>query len=520
MSVGNSRVDRTLIAIAVMVALLTLLIGVSPVAAAEHFGQPEQGRRVYDRTGLLTPDELAELEQAAADVEEAGAPVIVYLQAKEADFDATLEDARELMEDWDVQSEPEALDGVVIFLNLEPDDLRHGQLALVAGAKHFDGGNLPQYELDRITSEMRSLLADDETAAGIAAGLEMISTSLVNGPLPPPEPGRAEQAAIDLSQGPFSPLNIFSVLVAVVLAAFSVRLWRSRPVSASPATLTTAPPGDLMPAAAGALVSGKINDMQMEATILDLARRGALTVEPEDEKNKVRIRLLHSSVVQNDFEQQVWNALQTESGSDGLITSKKLSKVRSHWKPAKDALQSGLEARGWYGPDAGRQRRPLMIAGIVVLVLAFVAFIITAIGEQFWGLLGAGVLVVSGLAAIIIADAFPNTTVEGESQAQPWRGYLEGLKGAKDDVAMDLDLDQAVPYALAMNVKGSLDKRLKKASEAGYSPLWLGNSRSDETWGIAGFYPYWASFHAGVSPTVGAGGGGAAAGSGGSGGGF
>lgn len=88
MRAGHSQVDRTLIAIAAMVALLALLSGVSLVAA-EDFGQPEQGRRVYDRTGLLTPDELAMLEDAAAGVEEAGAPAVVYPQVQEADFDSS-----------------------------------------------------------------------------------------------------------------------------------------------------------------------------------------------------------------------------------------------------------------------------------------------------------------------------------------------------------------------------------------------------------------------------------------------
>lgn len=181
MTVHTSRSIRTLIPLAATAALLMLIVGINP-AVADDFGNPAQGQNVYDRTGILTPEELAMLEQRAAAVQNAGAPVVVYLRAQEADFDETLEHSRDLMESWDVQSGPDARDGVVIFLNLEPDDLHHGQLAVVAGETHFDGGNLPQYELDRITSVMREILGEEETAAGIATGLEMIAGSLTIGP--------------------------------------------------------------------------------------------------------------------------------------------------------------------------------------------------------------------------------------------------------------------------------------------------------------------------------------------------
>jgi hypothetical protein len=58
------------------------------------------------------------------------------------------------MEAWDVQSAPDVHDGLVIFLNLNPGDLQHGQFAIYAGAKHFQNGNLPQSELNRISDQV------------------------------------------------------------------------------------------------------------------------------------------------------------------------------------------------------------------------------------------------------------------------------------------------------------------------------------------------------------------------------
>src|SRR5690606_30765103 len=147
--------------VAAVFLVLTALVATGLAVSANNFGTPEQDRKVYDRAGLLTAEEMANLEQLAADVEAAGAPVVAFLRAEDSNFDDTLQDGRDLMDAWDVQSAPDARDGVVIFMNLDPDELRRGELALVAGEAHFDGGNLPQYQMDRITSAMIDELAED-----------------------------------------------------------------------------------------------------------------------------------------------------------------------------------------------------------------------------------------------------------------------------------------------------------------------------------------------------------------------
>ncbi|MFN8542336.1 MAG: TPM domain-containing protein [Thermomicrobiales bacterium] len=174
---------------ALLTALLTLLLATIPASAAQDFGDPVPGQRIYDRTNTLTATELRDLENRANAVAAAGAPTIVYLRAKNADEDDTQRDARDLMAAWSVESAPGARDGVVIFMNLDPKNTRHGQLALFAGERHYQHGNLPERELQRIfDDEMRPLLADEQTAAGLGAGLNAIANSLTYGPAPPPQP--------------------------------------------------------------------------------------------------------------------------------------------------------------------------------------------------------------------------------------------------------------------------------------------------------------------------------------------
>ena len=91
-------------------ALAAVLVSSSSLACAsttqplQRFGERVSGQHVYDRAGILTPGEIADLETHAAAVERAGAPTVVYLQARDASQDETIQDGRDLMQAWNVES--------------------------------------------------------------------------------------------------------------------------------------------------------------------------------------------------------------------------------------------------------------------------------------------------------------------------------------------------------------------------------------------------------------------------------
>jgi len=492
--------------------LMALLVVVAAGAAAQDFGEPEPGRHVYDRAGVLSPSEIADLEQRALAVEQAGAPVVIYLRAQDASFDDTVADARQLMDAWDIQSAPGARDGVVFFFNLEPGDLAHGHFAVIAGEKHVRSGALDQDQLDRISDQMLELLRDGRIAEGIATGLDAVARTLTVGPPPPSE---LERAMSDFAK---IPLNIIALVLAAGMGLFAIRRWRSRPATIAPIVPTTQAPADLPPALAGALVRGRIEDAQLEATILDLARRGALAIEPAG-KQKVQVRLLDASLVERPFERAVWDSLVAESVDGVLVPSERLRHVRARWDPAREELRAELEARGWYDPDAASRRWPLYLAGFAAMVLGLLALASVLGADQPWGMVGVTVLAGASLFAVAVGASLPETTPAGETAAAPWRGYRIGLQQAEHDPNIELDLDRVVPYAVAMHVGGAVDERLKEASKRGYTPAWLGRTLQAEAW-HGGFYPYWASFHSSVSPATTGAGGGASSGSAASGGSF
>ena len=140
-----------------------------------------------------------------------------------------------------------------------------------------------------------------------------------------------------------------------------------------------------------------------------------------------------------------------------------------------------------------------------------------AVGRELWGLLAAGLCLVAGLALTILGLAYPDTSGRGERAAAPWRAYRDALKRAARDATLPLDLDAALPDAVAFGAASALDRRLKVASKAGYAPAWFVRHPSMGT--DAGFFPIWVAFHASAAPSS-TSGGGAASGGGGAGGRF
>jgi hypothetical protein len=287
-----------------------------------------------------------------------------------------------------------------------------------------------------------------------------------------------------------------------------------------------ATPGDLPPAMAGALLTGRVNDAQMEATVLDFARRGLLVMEPVGAK-KVRMRLSGDGKDLQGFERDVWEGLVAqEDKDDHTLTGDDLAEVRKGWSWPKSQLRRELTEKGWYEPEAASaRRRPLYIAGAVGLVAAAVALLLVILSHEAWAVIAMAIFAAGAITAFIWGFAVPNTTLEGEIAAAPWRGYRASVA----DRAYEPNVDTDLPYIVALGLLGRLAPRLKAASERGYSPAWFHASTTetnDQYMPTMGFYPYWIVFHSSMVPVSsgsasgGYSGGGAAGGGGGSAGSF
>jgi uncharacterized membrane protein YgcG len=176
------------------------------------------------------------------------------------------------MDAWAVESRPGARDGLVVFVNLRPGDPRHGSAALHAGARHVDDGRLSADRLQSIyDTSMQLRLAAGDLAGGIAAGLDEAQRDLETAPEPAPK-AAAGPALADFDR---LPLNSLALLIAPVGLAVTGLTWRRHGPVSAPATLAR-PRDEATPAVAGALARGRLRPQLPAASLLDLARRGAI----------------------------------------------------------------------------------------------------------------------------------------------------------------------------------------------------------------------------------------------------
>jgi len=513
---SNKPVSRVVALLAAAVFTFLLAGCASTTQPLQRFGERVSGQRVYDRADMLTPGEISDLETHAAAVERAGAPTVVYLQARDASRDQTIQDGRDLMQAWNIESSTGARDGVVIFLNLQPDNKRHGEAVIIAGKKSNDKGILTDRENQRIYDEvMAPLLKDEKTAAGIAAGLDAIAHDLTFGP---PPPSATQQVAAFLAGWPLISLAGLLILALITLIVRS-RRWRKKPPT-PPGSADPSPPSDLAPALAGALTAGKIADTQLEATMLDLARRGVIAMEPDGDK--LGVRILQPEPDLRGYEERLFATVQEIAGPEDVIPASRIARLRASFNPTREALRDDLVSRSWFAQDAASRRRPLFSLATIAVIVAAIGFVVSAIAESPMGIGAALALFAVAMAGYGFGASVPDTTEEGEMAAAPWRTYQAGLREAvkREDPAFATPewLDKLIPLVVALGLGQAFNPLLKAASATGYSPAWLGWPTGANS---AAFFPYWVAFHTSTAGSGGYGGsGGASAGSSAGGGGF
>lgn len=498
------------------------LLAVIPASASSSFVQGTPGKFVYDTAGVLSPAQRSGLEAQADSLRRAGVPAIVYIREGDRSSNQTMDDAMSLMESWDVESAPGAKDGFVIFINLKPGDLKHGSAAIYAG-KSLHDRSLPQYELDRIYSDqMAPLLKQGDFAGAIGTVLTTVQRDVTFGPPPPPPPSAFERFSADTTRGPISPVNLIGLLLAVVGAVLTTRLLQPAVRPSEAPTARTTPPGNLPPAVAGALVAGSASDNGlMQATLFDFAARGALAVEPISD-DKVRIHLLGDLRPNSDWETALWETLRLQAGEHGSIEHDEIAKLQSHWDAPKEQLHDALVNRGWFDATVPSRRRTLYATGAILFLLGIGGLILAAAGAQPVGAVGGGLLAITGVTIFILAARMRENSSAGEVEALPWRGLQRGLEIFGKEWDDPLDLDMVMPYAVALGVAKSLEKRFEAASDEGYQPIWLGPMQFRGSSNISS-YMCWAAINSAITPaSTGAGfsGAGAAAGGAGAGGSF
>lgn len=262
------------------------------------------------------------------------------------------------------------------------------------------------------------------------------------------EPAKTLSGAFVATTPVFWAWGAFALLLA--LAAAGVWLLRRRDAEAGeplPAVLlqgeeTFASPEGILPGHAGVLLSGRVDALDLAATVLDLAVRNYLWVEEGDGDWTLTARNPADEHLAG-FERALYTALLP--GEDGSV---RLSELRSGVPgEVRAALAEDVVAHGWFRRPGRVSRAGLRICAYGVFLTVLLAL---TVGYAQLGL----VLLAIGVTLAAGARWLPARTATGGLLRRQLLGVRDELAGTKPaDVpkpARTMVFSRALPYALAL----------------------------------------------------------------------
>lgn len=298
---------------------------------------------------------------------------------------------------------------------------------------------------------------------------------------------RERQAEYDASTRPIANLITLTLSLFIVVAGLVglYLLWysrgRDRPVGLV-ADYLAEPPSDLPPGVAGTLLDEQADMEDIIATIVDLARRGILTMQEVEEPGLLGIgskkdfiyRLEGDASNLRPYEKLLVERL-FGSGKERRLSDLK-EKFYTAIPKIKSELYNEVVREGFFKASPERTRNAYATLGIV-------------------GLVGTGVLGFCGLAAvsqltdfavclpvslgvvfiglIFLARFMPSKTAAGAEASARWRAfkrYLENIeKYTKLEESKEI-FDRYLPYAIAFGLERSYVRKF--ASVQAPAPTW------------------------------------------------
>jgi uncharacterized protein (TIGR04222 family) len=276
----------------------------------------------------------------------------------------------------------------------------------------------------------------------------------------PEQPGitytNPAQAWIDLG------ILLFSVLLIAVGVLWRVVSWyrtgRDKPV-VLPADYLAEPPSDLPPGLAGALIDEHADLRDVMSTLVDQARKGALTMA-EVQNGAIRdfeyTRIQKKDTMRYPYERMVMSAV--FGGRSTAYLSQARGRLEKKLPAIYESMYKSLVHMGYF-PESPEQVRNRSGAGCGLLVtLGMVAVLAGLLFGQYLSYM----LVFLGMAIVVVAlvrvftkSAMPRKTDKGAEEAERWRAFKRYLQQIQTYTNVQEAADRFqkyLPYAVAMGV--------------------------------------------------------------------
>lgn len=257
-------------------------------------------------------------------------------------------------------------------------------------------------------------------------------------------------------------IALSSALLALTLAFMLFLWWRKgRDIGRSGTRMVRYdPPPGLTPAMTDMLMREKPRVEDIAATIVDLARRGYISLREEERRGVIRRKVYGFRRLRSDpssllpYEQQLLDAL-FASGDD--VTEEDLTNVfYVHVKPILQGVRDEVLARGLFDKDPAKIRRGYSLRGILLCALSVACLLLLSRWFDLgWFSVAAAAFLPVGMLVAVVGWFMPRRTREGSAAYEHVQGFREYMATAEGEELGRMTPDyfeRNLPYAMVLGV--------------------------------------------------------------------
>jgi uncharacterized membrane protein YgcG len=244
------------------------------------------------------------------------------------------------------------------------------------------------------------------------------------------------------------------------------------------------PPGDLSPGAVGTLVDEQADMQDILATLVDLARRGALHIEEENKTGFLGIgsgrdfifHLKDEHIATKPYEKRLIKKIFKSR------ETRRLSDLREEFYTVLPELRRLLYTDvlqvGFFPASPEKTRQLYMGLGVVGLFLSIMVGVgLLVFTAEYTGLAIClpVAMIITAVIFIVVGRHMPKKTPQGAEEAAKWlafKRYLENIEKYGNLEEAKEQFDKYLPYAIAFGIERGLIRQFSKIDTP--APTWYG----------------------------------------------
>ena len=255
--------------------------------------------------------------------------------------------------------------------------------------------------------------------------------------------------------------NYISIMLTIVLLLAMAIIYGKSRRKVSMYDIANSKIDDNSPAIVDRVINGVVSSNSLMATIYDLARRGYLSIEDEENSQKENeniriIKLYKSRELLLRHEEYLMNWLFNDIGNGDFVDMKSIetyakkssSKFYSKYYNWTAKVKEEAKEMGYYDNSSNG-------AGITLLLLSIITFIVSIIALIYDSKYGIALLIISPIAFVYSIVLLVRKTDYGYIQTKKWVDFKKEFKRRSELTDIDdltYSLDKALIYGLVLGI--------------------------------------------------------------------